>query len=100
MGRKKEQDIQRIDSPEALDRYIRVTSPGVWIVLALLTALLLGALVWSVTATVERTAPDGSKEKVHPIVFVTNQRQDTAVYHSSNAKGSTAYLTAHRTGEA
>lgn len=82
MSRRSETNVQHVDSPEALDRYIKVTSPGVWIVLGLLTALLIGAFVWSVTATVERTAPDGSKERVHPIVFVTNRRQDAAGYSS------------------
>ena len=52
--RKKAMD--RISSPEQLTDYLRVTTPGVWIVLAAVVLLLSGLLVWSMACTLETTA--------------------------------------------
>ena len=68
--RKKSMD--RISSPEELNDYIKVTSPSVWIVIAAIVVLLVGALVWGALGTVEQTNADGSKEIVRPITYVIN----------------------------
>ena len=68
--RKKSMD--RVSSPEALNDYIRVTTPSVWIVLLALAALLVGMLAWSVFGTVEVHNDDGSTEQIHPIIYVMN----------------------------
>lgn len=47
--------IDRVNSPEQLNEYIRVSSPGVWLVLAAVVALLLGVVIWGVLGTVETT---------------------------------------------
>ena len=47
--------IDRVNSPEQLNEYIRVANPGVWIVLAAIAALLIGVVVWSVFCTIETT---------------------------------------------
>ena len=39
--------IERIQSPEQLNDYLRVTNPAVWIVLAAAILLLAGTLVWA-----------------------------------------------------
>ena len=44
---------QRITSPEQLNNYIRITSPGVWIVLSAIAALLAGLFVWLFTGQLE-----------------------------------------------
>ena len=51
--RKKAMD--RISSPEQLSEYLRVTTPGVWIVLASIVLLLTGILVWSAVGVLETT---------------------------------------------
>lgn len=68
----REKSMERVSSPEALNDYIRVTTPSVWIVLAALVILLAGMLAWSIFGTVERHTEDGSVEEVHPIVYVIN----------------------------
>lgn len=40
--------IDRISSPEQLNDYIRVSNPGVWMVLLAVVALLAGVCVWGV----------------------------------------------------
>ena len=38
--------LKRISSPEQLTDYLRVTNPGIWVVLAAVLALLVGFFVW------------------------------------------------------
>ena len=44
----REKSIERIQSPENLNDYVRVTNPGVWLLLIGMIALLAGAVVWGV----------------------------------------------------
>ncbi len=43
----REKSVTRIQSPEQLNDYLRVTSPGVWLALAAALVILAGTLVWS-----------------------------------------------------
>ena len=45
--------MERIASPERLQDYIRVTNPGIWMVLAAVIALLAGFIVVSALGTIE-----------------------------------------------
>lgn len=45
--------IDRMNSPEQLNDYIKVANPGVWITLAAVILLLLGMLIWAVFGTIE-----------------------------------------------
>ena len=68
----RQKSIDRVSSPEQLNDYIRVTTPGVWLVLLALVILLLGMLAWSVLGTVEAVDANGVSEVIHPITLVTN----------------------------
>ena len=48
--------MARISSPEDLTSYLRVTSPGMWIVLAAVIVLLVGLFAWAAVGTLETTA--------------------------------------------
>ena len=45
--------LDRISSPEQLTDYLRVTNPGIWVVLAAVILLLAGVLAWSMMGTLE-----------------------------------------------
>lgn len=47
--------IERVSSPEQLNDYIRVTNPGVWLVLAAVIALLIGACAWGMFGHLDTT---------------------------------------------
>lgn len=47
--------IARVSSPEQLNDYIRVTNPGVWLVLAAVVVLLIGACVWGIFGHLDTT---------------------------------------------
>lgn len=40
--------IDRVSSPEQLNDYIRVSNPGVWMILAAVIVLLIGVCVWGI----------------------------------------------------
>lgn len=47
---------EKLRSPDALDKYVRVTTPSVWAVLLACVALLLGLLAWGVFGSVSTSA--------------------------------------------
>lgn len=47
--------LERISSPEQLKDYLKVTNPGVWLVLAAVIVLMAGIFVWSATGNMETT---------------------------------------------
>ena len=52
----REKSLQAVESPEVLNDYLRVTSPGVWLILAAVTALLIGGILWSIFGHINTTA--------------------------------------------
>lgn len=47
----RKKSLERVNSPEQLNDYIKVSNPGVWVVLAAVVLLLVGVGVWSVFGT-------------------------------------------------
>ena len=52
----REKSLEAVESPEVLNDYLRVTSPGVWLILAAVTALLIGGILWSIFGRINTTA--------------------------------------------
>ena len=53
----REKSLEAVESPESLNDYLRVTSPGVWLVLAAVICLLVGAILWGVFGHIKTTTP-------------------------------------------
>ncbi|MGM9644943.1 MAG: hypothetical protein ACI3X1_07640 [Eubacteriales bacterium] len=49
----RKKSIDRMSSPEQLNDYIKVTNPGVWMVLSAIVILLIGVCVWGVFGKLE-----------------------------------------------
>ncbi len=49
----RKKSLERVSSPEQLNDYIRVTSPGVWIILTVVLLLLVGLIVWGTVGRLE-----------------------------------------------
>ena len=47
--------IEKIESPESMNDYLQVTSPGVWIVLAAVIVFLIGVCIWGIFGHIEST---------------------------------------------
>lgn len=53
----REQNLQRVNNPDALDDYIHIANPGVWMVLVIILLLLGAAVIWGLFGTVTVTTP-------------------------------------------
>ena len=68
----REKSLERISEPEQLHDYIRVTSPGIWLVLLAVVVLLAGVFVWGVFGRLAIHDSEGVQKEVAPITLVTN----------------------------
>ena len=53
----RKKSLERISSPEQLNHYIRVSTPGIWMLLAAIVVLLAGVCVWGVFGHLDTTLP-------------------------------------------
>lgn len=53
----RKKSLDKVKSPENLDDYIRVSNPGVWLLLVSVFVLLAGACIWGVFGHIESTVP-------------------------------------------
>lgn len=65
----REKSLDRISSPEEIDDYIKVTSPGMWLVLGTVFLLFAAVFFWSVTGRIE-TVENGQVTEIAPITFL------------------------------
>ncbi|MBQ6441596.1 MAG: hypothetical protein IJJ13_03260 [Lachnospiraceae bacterium] len=68
----REKSLERISEPEQLHDYIRVTSPGVWLVLLAVIVLLCGVVVWGIFGKLTLHDAKGAEKEIAPITLVTN----------------------------
>lgn len=52
----REKSLEAVESPESLNDYLRVTSPGVWLVMASVIVLLVGGILWGIFGHIRTTA--------------------------------------------
>ena len=52
----RKESMDRIQSPEQLNEYMRVTTPSVWLLLSAVVLLLAGVLIWSAFARIDSYA--------------------------------------------
>lgn len=53
----REKSIQRVSSPEDLDKYLKVTNVSVWLLLVAIIVILTGALIWATVGKIETKLP-------------------------------------------
>lgn len=51
----RKKSMEKISSPEQLNNYIRVSNPGIWMILSCIIILLIGICVWGVYGKIETT---------------------------------------------
>ncbi len=51
----RKKSLERVKSPESINDYIQVSNPGIWLLLAAVIALLLGAVIWGIFGYVDTT---------------------------------------------
>ena len=58
----RQKSLDTIKSPEAMDHYLKVTTPGVWLLLSTIVVFLAGACIWGIF---------GSIRTYHEVLIVT-----------------------------
>ena len=53
----RKKSLDKLKSPESLDECIKVTNPGVWLILAAVILLLIGACVWGAFGHIDSITP-------------------------------------------
>ena len=49
------ESLDRVESPEQLDAYIKVSHPKVWLIMAALLVAVISVIVWSVVGSLRQT---------------------------------------------
>ena len=85
-------NIERIESPESMNDYLQVTSPGIWIVLAAVIVFLTGACLWGIFGRIESTTKAAviSDDKKSICLVPENALKSAVENHAINIDG-TAY---------
>ena len=55
----RKKSLERVNSPEQLDAYLKVTSPSVWMVLAMIIVILVGVVIWGYYGKLETKVDAG-----------------------------------------
>ena len=88
----REKSLKRLESPEKLNDYLRVTSPGVWIVLAAVIVLLIGVCIWGFFGRIDATVPAAVvTENGKSVCMVPKSALDGVIEHRTVAVGGTEY---------
>ena len=53
----RKKSLDKLKSPESLDESIKVTNPGVWLILAAVILLLIGACIWGAFGHIDSITP-------------------------------------------
>lgn len=69
--------IERVSSPEQLNDYVRVSNPGVWMILAAVITLLIGVCVWGIFGHLEtKILTAGTCENGVFICYVSEEKAE------------------------
>lgn len=69
--------MDRIESPEQLNDYLRVTNPSVWIILAAAVLILAGGLIWGASAYIDSFVT-GSAEVKNGVMTISFEDETLA----------------------
>ena len=79
--------LDRISSPEQLTDYLRVSNPGIWVVLVAVILLLAGIFAWSAVGTLETTADASVIVQEHKAEIVTTGSEELSSGMTVRAAG-------------
>lgn len=90
----RKKNLDRMKTPDTLDKYIQVANPGTWIVLAFLVCFIIGIVVWNYFGILETVVPAHAYvENDTAVLEVLDDRIDTVepgqkvYFYYGNAEG-------------
>ena len=75
----RQKSLDRISSPEQLNEYIRVSNPGIWMVLAAIVLLLLGVCVWGVLGHLDTTVMAAARSENGAVTVYVREEDISSV---------------------
>lgn len=76
----RKKSVESIQSPEVLDDYVRVTSPGIWIFLGAVICLLIGVILWGVFGSIDSTVKVALiSEKEQTVCAIPMEKADAVI---------------------
>ena len=75
----RQKSVDRVSSPEELDKYLKVTSPTVWVVLIGIILILVGAIAWSTMGRLKTYANVGCAVEKHIAYCYVNEEDGAKV---------------------
>lgn len=75
----RKKSLDKVKSPESLDDYIRVSNPGVWLLLISVIVLLIGAVVWGIFGHIDSTVPASVRIEIGTAVCFVEEDNMTSV---------------------
>ena len=80
----REKSLEAVESPEALNDYLQVTSPGVWMILISVILLLIGGIIWSIFGRIDTTVQVAVRSEADGVVcYVPYQQIDSVMASGS-----------------
>ena len=80
----REKSLEAVESPEALNDYLQVASPGVWMVLISVILLLIGGIFWSIFGRIDTTVQVAVRSEASGVVcYVPYQQMDSVMASGS-----------------
>jgi len=76
----REKNIDRINSPESLNDYVKVTNPSVWIVLIAIIVLLAGAAIWGIFGNINTTLHISAEAKKGEITLYVDENDVEGIH--------------------
>lgn len=95
----REKSLDRVKSPESLDDYIRVSNPGVWLLLVSVIIFLAGACIWGSFGHVDSTVSSAVVIKNDTAVCYINEADLPSVQTGQTVKFADTEATITKIGE-
>ncbi|GEM_PF-1113683 len=61
----RKKSLDRVSSPDELDKYVKTTTPSLWLLLGSIVVILVGIIVWSCLGRIESNSIIGCKVQSH-----------------------------------
>lgn len=95
----RKKSLDKVKSPDTLDEYIRVSNPGVWLLLVSLIVLLVGVCVWGIFGHIDSTVSSAVYVKNGEAVCYIAEEDIASVSVGSTVKFDDAKATITEIGE-
>ena len=82
----REKSVEAIESPEVLNDYLRVTSPGIWLILAGIILFLTGVCIWGIFGHIDSTMNTAVVSRGGDVVCLVPEKAISGVLKNPSVK--------------